>query len=539
MFAAILGLSKIAATPAMSLLYSGLESSAAGDVVQALEQNAVKYDIRNGAIYVESSRRDELRMTMAADGLPATAGQGYELLDTLSGFGTTAQMFDATYWRAKEGELARTIVASPKISSARVHISNASTRSFRKPSNATASVTVTGSAGTFPVAHAKALRYLVASAVAGLDPKDVSIIDGRNGIIVTSEENPALSANGQDKAAEIKKNVERLLAAHVGAGAAIVEVSVETVTEQESILEHRFDPDSRVVISSDTEERSTNSNDSGSGSVTVASNLPEGDGAGGGSSSSSENSETRERLNFEVAETTREIIRKPGAIKRLSIAVLIDGTTQVDPATGEEVWSARTDEELASLNELVSSAVGFSAERGDVITLKSLEFQPVAEIGTVASASMIQRLNLDIMKIVQMGMLAIVSLVVGLFVLRPMFLRAPEQERDLLPPALAPDVAATTARLTPDRATPITAELPGPALSGEIQDEPVPNGLALAGNSQMQMINANRPSNAAQVSGEISQDAAPVDRLRGLIADRQDETVEVLRSWMEDKEEHV
>ncbi|MEL6681003.1 MAG: flagellar M-ring protein FliF, partial [Pseudomonadota bacterium] len=113
---------RLAMTPSMSLLYAGLEGAAATDVIAALEAQGTPYEVRGTAIYVPQSARDQARMALAADGLPSGGAAGYELLDSLSGFGTTSQMFDAAYWRAKEGELARTIAASAQIRTARVHI---------------------------------------------------------------------------------------------------------------------------------------------------------------------------------------------------------------------------------------------------------------------------------------------------------------------------------------------------------------------------------------------------------------------------------
>lgn len=114
-FAAILALSSIASRPSLSLLYAGLSGDSAGQVLAALDQQGVSYEVRGELIYVEGAQRDALRMALASQGLPATGGSGYELLNSLSGFGTTSQMFDAAYWRAKEGELARTIAANPQI----------------------------------------------------------------------------------------------------------------------------------------------------------------------------------------------------------------------------------------------------------------------------------------------------------------------------------------------------------------------------------------------------------------------------------------
>ena len=203
MFAAVLGLSRMASQPTMALLYSGLDPAAAGEVVAALEQQAVNYDVRAGAIFVEAARRDALRLTLAAEGLPASNGQGYEILDSLTGFGTTSQMFDAAYWRAKEGELARTIVANPQIQGARVHISNPSSNPFQRDLKATASVTVMTNAGSIGATQAKALKYLVASAVAGLLPEDVSVIDGRGGLIMSGDDPQINAGSGVDVHAKL------------------------------------------------------------------------------------------------------------------------------------------------------------------------------------------------------------------------------------------------------------------------------------------------------------------------------------------------
>ena len=508
MFATILALGRMAARPGMSLLYSGLESGAAGEVVRALEQRGAVFDVRGGAIYVESSARDELRMTLASEGLPANTTQGYELLDSLSGFGTTSQMFDAAYWRAKEGELARTIVGSPMISSARVHIAHAGSNPFQRQLQPTASVTITSTGGGLPPRQAQALRFLVASAVAGLSPDDVAVIDGANGLIGATDD---AAAHTQDNRAEtLRQAVQRLLEARVGIGNAVVEVSVETVTETESIRERIFDPAGRVAISTDTEERTTDSKNATSGQVTVASNLPDGD-AAQNPGSSNKNSETRERVNYEVSETQREVTREPGAIRRLTVAVLVNGTAtaQNDGAT---ILSPRSEEELLALRELVESAVGFDADRGDVITLKSMLFQPIEPLGSDAATSFFGGMSLDAMSLIQMAILALVAIVLGMFVVRPILSRSKE-----LPPPSSP---ARLMGSQPDAAASET-----PVLTGEIDETPEAEILGSDG--------------ALSLPAAASQQADAVERLRALISNRQEETVEILRNWLEDKEERA
>jgi flagellar M-ring protein FliF len=529
MFAAVFGLSKMASKPSLELLYAGLESGPAGEVVQALEARGVVYDIRGASIFVESSRRDELRMTLASDGLPTNSSQGYELLDNLSGFGTTSQMFDAAYWRAKEGELARTIVSSPLIRSARVHLGNPTGSAFARQSKPTASVTVTTAEGSLPARHAKALKFLVASAISGLAPEDVSVIDGRGGLVMSGDEALAGAPDANNRAAELKQNVERLLAARLGYGNSVVEISVETETDREQIFERRFDPEGRVAISSETEERTTSATDTRSSDVTVASNLPTGD-AGSGGDSNSQDSETRELVNYEVSETKREILRSPGAVRKLSVAVLLDGIRTIDAETGEETWTARAPEEIADLRELVSSAVGLDESRGDTLTMKTLQFEPLEIAGTTGSVSFLQGLHLDIMGLVQLAVLAIVSLVLGLFVLRPILASATQSNSR---PALAPPnengagpAQAQGAQSTAIAAIPIPgAPPPLPALNGEIDE-----GNFMA----PQMATVSDFDFGDDMPG-FSND--PVKRLKQMIEDRQEETVEILRSWMDEEEE--
>ncbi|MFW5834954.1 MAG: flagellar M-ring protein FliF, partial [Pseudomonadota bacterium] len=96
----LLILTRVATAPSYDLLYSGLEPAAAGEVIAAIEARGVPYRVTGNAIEVPATERDGLRMALAGEGLPANGPQGYELLDSLSGFGTTSQMFDAAYWRA-------------------------------------------------------------------------------------------------------------------------------------------------------------------------------------------------------------------------------------------------------------------------------------------------------------------------------------------------------------------------------------------------------------------------------------------------------
>ncbi len=489
-----------AARPSMALLYSGLEGSSAGEVLAALDQRGVPYQVRGAAIYVEAGQRDSLRMALASDGLPANAGTGYELLDTMSGFGTTSQMFDVAYWRAKEGELARTITTGLGLRTARVHIATPTAQGLRARTRSSASVTVSPRAGAFTEKQARALRYLVASAVPGMAPEDVSVIDATTGLLIAADSATAGQSDEREEA--LRQNVERLLEARVGAGNAIVEVSLDTVTEREAITERRIDPQGRVAISTDTEEKSATSKEAADGAVTVASNLPEGDSAKG-AGSQNQNSQTRERVNFEVSQTTREVLRAPGAVKRLTVAVLVNAGAATD-ANGQTSVQPRAEEELAALKELVASAVGFDEARGDVITLKSLPFEAVQPVGSEASTlTLLDRI--DLMTVIQIASVALVTLILGLFVLRPIL--ASGSGRPLGLPSPAPTTGSG-------------------ALTGEIDDRTdFPGTLPTLADPARGL--------AAPLAITPEPGADPVDRLRALVAERQSETVEVLRSWID------
>lgn len=521
MFFGVLAMSRMVSSPNMTLLYAGLESGAAGDVVRALEQRGVVYEVRGGSIFVDSKARDELRLTLASEGLPANGNRGYELLDNLTGFGTTSQMFDAAYWRAKEGELARTIVANPQISMARVHIAGTGSNPFQRGVVPKASVSLTPNGGEISAAEAKAVRFLVASAVAGLSPDDVAVIDA-NGSLIGSSDDAMPTSQGDDKADMFKEKIQRILEARVGLGNAIVEVSVDTETESESVRERRFDPDGRVAISTDTEERSNTSSDAGNGDVTVASNLPSNDGQAGGDSSSSSNSETRERVNYEVSETEREIVRAPGAVKRITVAVLINDTIATDEG-GEEVSQPRDDTELEALRELVSSAVGFDAERGDIITIKSMALQSIPPMGTQATTSIVDRFNLDLMSAIQIAVLGLVTIILGLFVVRPLLSRQPLPDPNGGFPAL-------------------TSDQNGGQSDQQMNDMNLAIGSQNGGQSEFLASDEGfqggmEPGSFLPMMGG-GQDTQ-VDRLRGMIGDKQEETIEILRSWLEEKEENA
>lgn len=516
-FLAVFSLAQIATRPGMALLYSGLDPAAAGEVIGALEQMNIKAEIRGDAIFVPEGDRDKVRLSLAGQGLPRQGQAGYELLDGLSGFSATSDMFNAAYWRAKEGELARTILAAPGVRAARVHIAVPTRRPFARDSAVTtASVTVTLASGKMTAEQAMAFRYMTALAVSGLDPKQVAVIDSRAGMVLApGNENQFSSAVAQagERETKLKAEIEDLLAARVGRDRARVSVAVETHREAETVTERVIKPDTRVTVHSDTEEISDNSKGS-SANVTVASNLPDGD-ANANNSRESERTETREKVNYDYSEVKRQTVRQAGAIRRISVAVLVDGIV-TEGADGEPVWSARTPEELAALRNLVIAAIGYDEKRGDIVTVDSMAFQPDAKPGELVEIGPFQRfLERNAMTLVQLGFLAAVALVLAVTVIRPL-LRARRAD-DAVPPGLE------TMSVTGDDAK--IANLGTADATGD---------LLGAGNAEMGDLGS---------LGEIpdlgvdSVDMPPSEVLRSAVAERPEETIAMLRDWLETEDE--
>lgn len=496
-FLAIAGFGWMASRPGLSMLYGGLDAAQSGEVIAGIERAGVAYEVRGDAIWVDDSQRDRLRMDLAAQGLPASGSAGYELLDGMSGFGTTSQMFDAAYWRAKEGELARTILALPNVKTARVHLAVENGRGYRRDITGSASVTLTTSGGQITREQAAALRYLVSSGVPGMQPEAVTVIDSQRGIVSATEDTA-----GHDRATEMKRNVERILEPHVGIGNAIVELNLDLVTESEMLTEQRFDPDQRAMISQVTEETTDQSQSSGSGAVTAASNLPDTEEAAGDTSQASR-SENRQQANFEVSQITREIQRQPGATRRLTVAVLVNGVAQAD-AQGDTQLVPRPEQELAVLRELVASAVGYDETRGDLITVKSLTFATLGQDGTLAQPGLLDRLDLN--TLVRIALIGIFALAVIFAILRP----------------------ALRGRASP-QAVPALLDDSGPAaeaVTGTIETD------------QPQIIGSDRllPLQPEPAEPLSLPHGDPVARLRGMMRERHEESVKILSGWIENKE---
>ncbi|MEL6980187.1 MAG: flagellar basal-body MS-ring/collar protein FliF [Pseudomonadota bacterium] len=518
----VLFVARTATQPSMALLYGGLDPKAAGEVTTALDQLGVATDVRGDAIYVPEGERDRARMELAQQNLPAQGQAGYELLDNLTGFGTTSEMFEAAYWRAKEGELARTIAAVPGVRSARVHIGASARRPFaRSEQRSSAAVTVNMQAGPLQQSTALSIRYLTALAVADLDPSQVAVIDARHGVILRPGEDsaaPLADETADRRSLQIKQELEQLIGVRVGDENVRVSVTVETTRESQTVSERIIDPESRVTMNAETEEMVEQTRGT-SRAVTVASNLPDGD-EQEGADNSANREQTRETISYNYSQTERSSVIEPGAVKRLGVAVLVD-EQEVIGADGETTSQPRSAEELATIEALVKSAIAFNADRGDVVTVESMRFAPPLDVEQQAEAGLVEQvLANNVMTLIQGALLAAVALAMALFVVRPILLSAAagpqddEEERAAL--GLDGEQGALAA-IGPDGELIIDAEgaagLPAP------DGEEARKAEALAALGVVDSEEEQRIKTA-------------IDCLREAVSEKTDESVALLKRWL-------
>lgn len=493
------------------LLYSGLDPAAAGEIIAKLETMDVVYEVKGNSIYADKARRDSLRLELAREGLPRQNTVGYELFDNMNSFAMTSDMFNTAYWRAKEGELARTLLAMPSIRSARVHLGTQKSSGFASQASAkSASVTIATS-GTLGQSQAKAIQYLTALAVSGLNPSDVAVIDATYGVIAgpgmgNEVENGAMLE--VERASQIKQNLISLLEARVGVGNARVNVSLDVDRQHITTAERSFDPESRVLKSQTTNDLTDTSSGTNS-SVTVASNLPEGDAAGG--NNTAERSETSETVTYEISEVVRNTEILPGQIKRLTVAVLINDIIARD-ADGVQTRTPRSPEELSALQELVSAAAGLDEERGDKLELKSLSFNQRDIPELIEQPTLMEQfLDRYLWSTIQAALLAIVILVLGLFVVRPLLTQRPEESAPGLMPMALEGTGGPAMEL--------------PTLGGPGGDDMLD---ALAGPA---LPSLGEPMRIGTDLGMGASD--PIEELKAITTEQSADAADVLTSWLD------
>lgn len=423
-------------SPEMALLYADLDMADAGKIASRLESMDVPVEVKGDGskIFVPSDRVARLRLELAEAGLPRGGSMGYEVFDKGENLGVSSFVQNINHLRALEGELARTITTIAQISGARVHLVLPKRKLFsRDREEPTASIMVTLSgAGTLPTRRVLAIQQLVAAAVPGLSPERVSIVDDRGNLLARGDQDSDMlsATNLEEKRLayedRLSRTIEGLVSKYVGEGKVRAEVSLDLDFDRVTENSEFFDPEGQVVRSSQTvttDEKSTESDQD----VTVENNIPNAEGGAGGTASQSNRSE--ETLNYEISKKVKSHVYETGGVKRLSVAVLVDGLYTTPEGGGEPVYGPRSEEELEKLTKLVKNAIGFDEKRGDSIEVANMRFAPLQAVdGTGATSTF---MGLTMPSLVRLGESLIFGLL-GLMML--MMVVKPLVNRVLTPP---------------------------------------------------------------------------------------------------------
>ncbi len=416
----------------MSLLFSDLDRGDQAAITAQLSSRGVRYELQGSRILVPADQVGSLRIAMAAQGLPGGGVAGYEIFDDANALGTTNFMQNIQLVRALEGELSKTIRSIDSVRNARVHLVMSKRELFsRDKQTATASVVLQmRGAQKLTNVQIASIQHLVSSAVPDLDPGRVSIVDTKGNLLARGDdENSDVSRTNdlvQRRVSFEKRLVNEitdLLEKSVGSGNVKVTVRTDLDFDRISTTEEVFDPDGQVVRSSTTIEESAQSQENqGAQPVTVQTNLPEaGTGESAAGSRNAEN-RTEELTNFEISKKITNHVRESGIIKKMSVAVLVDGS-MVENADGDPQYRARTPEELENLRKLVLSTVGFNEGRGDIVEVINMRFSDEELEVDVPLDLFFGLQKNDLLRIAEVVVLLILAVLVILLVVRPLMSR--------------------------------------------------------------------------------------------------------------------
>ena len=505
-------------TPELELLYDDLSSVDSGAMAGKLAEQGIQYDVSADGkrIMVPADQVGQARMLLAKEGLPNGGSMGYEIFDQQSGFGTTNFVQNVNQVRALEGELARTIGAVEDIRSARVHLVLPQRELFSRESRpASASVFLSLRPGArLETEQILSIQSLVSSAVPQLKTESVSVIDSNGNLLARGGDTD--EAMLTVKAEEMRRNyesrmtraVEDIVGRVVGFGHVRANVTADLNFDRISTNEELYDPESAVLRSTQTIEENNVERDSPSGDVSVQNNLP---GIAGDlfvdPKPAVESNRVEETANFEISRTVRNMVREVGEVRKLSVAVLVDGNYTTNDE-GNRVYEPRTQEQLDQIAALVRSAIGYDETRGDVLEVVNMQFADIDATDDLLEEELLFGFERsDLLDAVEIITVAIMIILVILLVIQPMVGRllateGPQLEEDL------------EAQLLTGR--PLSPALEGPE-SGEDFEPP-------------SLEEEDTLIDMRQVEGKVK--ASSIKKVEDIVENYPSETVSVLRSWM-------
>ena len=512
------------AAPNMELLYGNLTTNDSSVISLKLDEAGIKHNLSEDGtqLFVEEEEASKARLLLAQEGLPNSGSLGYEVFDNQSGFGTTNFQDVLNKQRAMEGELARTISSIDKISTARVHLVLPERELFSRetqPASGSVFLNVKGGA-ILGSEQILSIQSLVASAVPGMKAANVSVMDSEGNLLARGgdDDETALSVKAENMRQKYEQRltraIEDLVGRTVGFGNVRAVVTADLNFDRISENEEIYDPESQVIRSSQLVEENASETEPFDDSVSVENNLPNvsGDLLLDGQPTSS-NNRVEETTNYEISKIVRNTIREAGEVKKLSVAVMVDGT-YVPSGTegGETIYQPRSVEEIAKIENLVKSAIGYTEGRGDIITVESLQFADIDAGGSLEDTKIMGFERADLLDAAEIVTVAIMIILVILLVLQPMvgkLLDVKPQSSDEEGgerPQLLPGMQANPALAAPD----------GSRMDGGFQ--PIEIG------DDDEMIDM------ARVQGRVK--ASSLKKVEDIVNNYPSETVSVLRGWM-------
>ena len=524
---------RITASP-LALLYTDLDPQDSGAIIQKLDAQKIPYEVdaTGGLIRVPSNQVGKLRMMMATAGLPKGGSIGYEIFDQKEGFGATSFVQNINHLRALEGELARTIGSLNSIQNARVHLVLPQRELFSHGTQtATASIFIkTRSGAVLTREQIAAVQHLIAAAVPQLQPSQVSIIDENGNLLARPSADGAAGggAGPDDMRATFERvqahKIEDLLAQSLGFGKVRAQVSADLDFDKVTTSSEIYDPESQVVRSTQsTTEDSTNAEGGGGAQpVSIANNLPASptqvaNALSGGGGASNKNSHTEQTINYEINKTVRSQVRESGSVRRLSVAVVVDGTYKTSEDGKTTTYTPRSDEDMKKIRDLVASAINFNANRGDTLDVQNMQFAQGdggKELGS--AADMLMGIpKADLFHAVETLVLSLIGLLVVLLVVRPILRKVLDSS----------DSAGGNSQ----------AYLAGGGYAGGNAQLPSPSGGALGRDLEAEAA-ANEASeiermiDISRVEGRVK--ASSLRKVGEIVDKNPDEAVSILRNWM-------
>jgi flagellar M-ring protein FliF len=520
-------------TPGLGVLFSDLPMQDSNAILRELETRGVKYEIRQdgGTILVPRDMATRLRMEFAGKGLPAGGSVGYEIFDKGDSFSSTSFVQNINQLRALEGELARTIKGLDRVQQARVHLAIPEKKLFQRDAPEARASIVLKVRGELDAGQIRAIRHLVATAVQGLKPERVSIVDESGRLLADGAGNEAdTAAIAQDKQSNyerrLRSQVEEIVASVVGRGRARVQIAAEMDFNRIQQVTDNFDPESRVVRSTQTRTENQQSQEQRDTQVTVANELPQNQQQQPQQPQQRDATQRNEEIiNYEISKTTRTEVIEAGRVKRLSVAVLVDGIYNPGQ-NGQMAYQPRTAEELDRIAALVRSAIGFDRNRGDqveVINLRFAEGASVAQQGPTPGLveQFLALSKEEALRMVELAVFGVLTLLVTLLVVRPLLRQMgigarPGKEESV---ASAPQISGL-----------------GSVIANSAMANQPPGGAPLALPAPGQegaLVPANTNQSAAnQVAIQQALHQSAVDHLGKIVQDNPSESVAIVRQWI-------